>query len=203
MTDLRSQNLRTRTEATHRRVKRPGPPRALLALVLGACLVTTGGCFSNHAFVRGADLDVPALATELASRDKDKGKKGDALVDVVYIPFAHMDLQVFAENEDVAHYPAGHAFVSVRSWLPLFGIVDGSVELYDAEQRVYERGDFTSILWGLWTRERTTIPTAHGERTERNGRFLWLLDWGRHVRYESIEEQSASRGEVGGVDSMP
>jgi hypothetical protein len=143
-------------------------------------LVFGSGCVTNHRFVRGEELDVSALVSELET----KSEEDDALFDITYVPFAHLDLQVFAENDENPHYPEGHAFISVRSWLPLFGIVDGNIELYDAEQAAYEKQEFRSLLWGLWTRERTTVQTGHGERTERNHSLLWILDWGPSAHYD-------------------
>ena len=142
-------------------------------------LVLASGCVTNHPFVRGAELDVPGLVSELEA----KSEKEDALFDIHFFPFAHLDLQVFARNDDTERYPEGHAFISMRSWLPLFGIVDGDVELYDSEQSAYEKKEFRSVLWGLWTRERNTIQTSHGERIESNSNLFWILDWGPGVHY--------------------
>ena len=147
-------------------------------------LVFASGCVTNHPFVRGAELDVSGLVSELET----KSGEDQALFDITYVPFAHLDLQVFAKNGGTERYPEGHAFVSMRSWLPLFGIVDGDIELYDAEQSAYEKQEFTSVLWGLWTRERKTIQTGHGERTEHNYSLLWILNWGPSVHYDQPAE---------------
>ena len=152
-------------------------------------LVFASGCVTNHPFPRGAEVDVSGLVNELEAKGEDE----DALFDITYVPFAHLDLQAFAENDDTARYPEGHAFISVRSWLPLFGIVDGDFELYDAEQSAYEKNELTSVLWGLWTRQRTTLQTGHGERTARNYSLLWIFDWGPSVDYDHAEEDPAPR----------
>ena len=147
---------------------------------LGIVLALGSGCVSNHGFVRGAKLDVPALASELEALGEDE----DALYDLTLIPFTHLDLQAFAQNDEMEDYPEGHAFISVRSWLPLFGIFDGGVELYDADHTAYETEAFRSILWGLWTRNRRTVQTLHGERTEHNYSLLWVLNSGPRVHYD-------------------
>lgn len=151
-------------------------PFAALALVAFA-----SGCAANHSFVRGETLDVSSLVSELDTIRGDD--EDDALYDMTYIPFAHLDLQVFAKTEDTKRYPNGHTFASIRSWLPLFGIVDGEIELYDAERAAYEKNEFLSVLWGLWSQQRTTVQTAYGVRTERNYNLFWILNSGPRIKY--------------------
>ena len=169
--------------AAHPR-QRTGP-----MLALGAWLVMTTACATNHEFIRGEPLDVPSMVRKLEAQTASEDE--DALFEVAYFPFTHADLKVFARNDDTDHYPEGHIFFSARSWLPLFGIVDGHVEHYDTDHAAYEKTAFRSILWGLWTRTRTTVATHHGPRSERNGRFLWLFDWGPRVDYEGPAEGQA------------
>lgn len=138
------------------------------------------GCAANHAFVRGVALDVPALASEL--QDQPQDDRG--LYEITYIPLTYLDAQIFVVTEDTKDYPKGHTLFSVRSWLPLFGVVDADVERYDAENSAYERSDFTSVLWGLWTGKRGIVQTTHGARSERTYRLFWFLDWGPRVHYE-------------------
>ncbi len=149
------------------------------ALALLLVLVTGTGCVSNHAFPLGGALDVPSLVRALDAHPADD----DALFDVTYLPLLHLDLQTFSKTEEPPNYPEGHESFSIRSWLPLFLIVDGDVEFFDAEHAAFERTEFMAILWGLWARSEMTLQTAHGERVERSGRLLWLLDWDDSVEY--------------------
>ena len=66
---------------------------------------------------------------------------------------------------------------------PSKGIVDGGIELYDAERSAYEKNEFLSVLWGLWSRQQTTIPTAIGGRSELNYSLLWILNLGPRIKY--------------------
>jgi len=156
--------------------------------IVTACafLLLTSGCVTNHPFVSGERLDVPELVTELETKDKDE----KALVDLTYFPFAYLDLKLFTETEDTEHYPEGHTFVSVQSWLPLSLIVDAEIELFDVEQAGYETHEFTSVLWGLWSRHHQTIPTDHGERIERNYGLLWIFDFGPSIHYDQPTDRS-------------
>lgn len=161
--------------------------RTALLVALSAWLLLTTGCATNHPFVRGEPLDVPSLVDELESRTAGEGE--DALFDVTYLPFAHANVQVFTRNDDTDDYPEGHIFFSVRAWLPLFGFANGEIERYDDEHAAYETMKFQSILWGLWSRLRTTVQTHHGPRTEGRGKLLWLLDWGPYVEYEGAADR--------------
>ena len=71
----------------------------------------------------------------------------------------------------------------MRSWLPLFGFVDGDFALYDEERTAYETGEFSSVFWGLWSRRLHTVQTRHGDRVERHFGLLWLFDVGPDVEY--------------------
>jgi hypothetical protein len=155
--------------------------RVLVAIALVA---VTSGCVANHSFVHGDAINVSNLVSELDAIKADDDH--DALYDMTYIPFVYLDLQVFAQTEDTRRYPHGHTFGSVRSWLPLFGIVDGEIELFDAERSAYEKNEFRSVLWGLWSRRLTTIQTAIGERIERNYNLLWIFNSGPNIRYRDL-----------------
>jgi hypothetical protein len=50
----------------------------------------------------------------------------------------------------------------------------------------YEKQQFKSLLWGLWSSVRKTVQTTHGERVELNRSLLWVLDWETSVRYDPL-----------------
>ncbi len=156
-----------------------GVQRAI-ALIAPLLLLTMSlGCVGNHSFPVGAALDVPGLVSELES----KPETDDALFDLTYLPFLHLDLRTFGKRDERSSYPKGHESFSIRSWLPLFLIVDADVEFFDTEHAAYERNEFMAILWGLWARSEMTIQTHHGERVQRSGRLLWIFDWEDSVKY--------------------
>jgi hypothetical protein len=55
-----------------------------------------------------------------------------------------------------------------------------------AEHLAYEKQQFKSLLWGLWSSVRKTVQTTHGERVELNRSLLWVLDWETSVRYDPL-----------------
>ena len=153
--------------------------RIATSIALLLLLSTSAACVSNHSFSHGAALDVPDLVSGLEAQRDDE----DALFDLTYLPLLHLDLQAFTETDEHPSYPEGHEFLSIRSWLPLFLVVDGEVEYFDTDHAAYERNEFTAVLWGLWARSKTTLRTLHGDRVARNSRVLWFLDWEDTVEY--------------------
>ena len=158
-------------------------PCLLLSLVARAalvlCVIASTACVSNHVLPPIADIDAPGLAAELGARPGE----ADALIDVAYLPLVHLDLKTFSRNAAGEPLPEGHEYLSLRSWLPLFAVVDGEVAHFDADDAEFERSEFLAVLWGLWSQSRTTVQTSHGERIERDGRLLWLFDWDDSIEY--------------------
>ena len=167
-------------------MSRANRSRPFLAALLWVLVSGSAGCAANHAFPHDAPLDVPALADELEALAEGE----DALFDLTYWPLVHLDLETFSENTETENYSAGHQYISLRSWLPFFLFVDGEIARFDDENAAYEENEFTALLWGLWARTESTVQTLHGGRTERNGRFLWILSWEESVDYDEPKPQT-------------
>ena len=173
-------------ESTHCPISSPDPAcdvGSLAAVPLGPGPRSGTGCVVEPRLrARRARLgrtDVSGFASALDTKPDDE----DALFDLTYVPGLHLDLETFSANEAGSHYPAGHQHVRIRSWLPLFMFVDGDVAHFDVEHAAYEQSTFRAILWGLWARSETKVQTRVGERVERSGRLLWLIDWDDAVEY--------------------
>lgn len=148
-------------------------------IVLMAIVAMAAGCASNHTFAPDREIDVETLIQKLEAQDDDE----EALFDLAWLPLTYLHLELFTETDDEEHYPEGHSYVSMRAWLPLLTFLDGEVAFYDEAQTPYETHEFTSLLWGLYARQQTTIQTIHGARSEGRHRLLWILDFDPGARY--------------------
>ena len=160
---------------------------SLLGRVLGVLLagtVWTGCAASNYDFDALNELRATPRGSHLTrglEREREEGEAQELFaLDVV--PLARTRLNVFAASKDEG-IPAGYVEADVDAYLPLFGIVDATIQRYDEDSRWYERHDVRSYLWGLWQSHKEQIDTQNGVRERTKRRFLWFFGWSSRPRY--------------------
>ncbi len=111
----------------------------------------------------------------------EEGNQQD-LYDIDVIPLARTHLHVFSEEDDES-LPEGFVEADIDAYLPLFGIIDATVNRYDSDRRMYESHQFNSYLWGLFQTHREQVDTTVGLREKKTRRFLWFFVWRSSPKY--------------------
>lgn len=157
--------------------------RSIVALALTGALCA-GCAASNYDFHELSSIDGPARGARLSEdllREQRDGTH-DELYDIDVLPLARTHLSVFAESDDEG-VPDGYVEADIDAYLPLFGIVDATVNRYDDERSLYEHHEFKSYLWGLFQTHREQVDTKHGLREKKMRRLLWLFGWRSSPKY--------------------
>lgn len=124
----------------------------------------------------GLPPDVVALEKAREEHDSVPGKKGTGLGDVSWVPLFAMNAEIY--NSSNAPYPKGTTYADFDAYGPLFMFASGEAYHYDEEQRLYERSDEASYLWGLASNERSDIRVPSGWHVRTNTSLLFgLLNW--------------------------
>lgn len=162
---------------------------------LGALILITVACAgcvtSNYDFAALSEVGGHARGARLWQAlvlEQEDGHH-EELYDIDMIPLVRTHLNVFAESDDEG-LPPGFVEADIDAWLPLFGIVDGTVDRYDSDRQRFEHHEFSSWLWGLFQTHREQVDTTVGLREQNVLRLLWLFDW------ESTPEYVGSTSEV-------
>ncbi|MEL6431638.1 MAG: hypothetical protein AAFP22_07980 [Planctomycetota bacterium] len=169
---------------------RPSAARVRAGLVRAAAITLLAangaGCaFSNFDFAEISSLRGDArgarLAESLASEQEEKSDE-EALYDVAMVPLARTRISVYSESDD-NRVPEGHVEFDATAYLPFFGFVDATMTRYDERDECYERHEYDSYLWGLFSVHREEIDTQVGVRKQTKRTFLWLFDWSSSPKY--------------------
>jgi len=153
--------------------------RPTTTAVLSALLLCFTSCATrSYTFPDrdGLPPDVEALEKARQELDSVPGKKGSGLGDVSWMPFLAMNAEIYSNNN--VPDPKGTSYFDVNVYGPLFMFASTEAYRYDEQQRLYERSDGSSYLWGLISSERSDIrvPSGWHVRTETSLLF-GILNW--------------------------
>ncbi|MEO0660959.1 MAG: hypothetical protein AAFZ87_05435 [Planctomycetota bacterium] len=169
---------------------RPRKARARAGLLRAAAITLLAangaGCaFSNFDFAEISSFRGDARGAKLAeglSAEEAEKQDEDTLYDVAMFPLARTRLHVYSESGDDG-VDEGHTEMDMKAYLPLFGFVDATMTRYDERDECYERHEYDSYLWGLFSVHREEIDTQVGVRKQTKRTFLWLFDWSSSPKY--------------------
>lgn len=124
----------------------------------------------------GLPPDVGALEQARQEMNKVPGKKDAGLGDVSWFPLIAMNAEIY--NVSNPPGPKGTTYADFDAYGPLFMFVGGESYRYDQQQRLVQRTDESSVLWGLWSSERKDIRVPSGWYVDSETRLLFgLLRW--------------------------
>lgn len=145
---------------------------SVLLLALSSCAT------SNYRFAArdGLPPDVEVLENARREHAGVSGRKGNGLGDVSWVPLIAMNAEIY--NVSNPTMPKGTGYAAFDAYGPLFFIVDAETFHYDEQQRLYERSEDSSYLWGLFRTERNDVRVPSGWRVDTETSLLFgLLRW--------------------------
>lgn len=104
------------------------------------------------------------------------GKTESGLGDVSWFPLMALNAEIY--NVSDPQMPKGTGYTGLNAYGPLFMFVDVETYQYDEQQRLYERAEGSSYLWGLMRSQRNDVRVPSGWRVDTETSILFgLLRW--------------------------
>lgn len=144
-----------------------------------AVLLSLASCSTNNysfAARDGLPPNVEVLEQARQELASAPGSKNNGLGDISWLPLIAMNAEVY--NTAHPQMPKGTRYAEFDAFGPLFMFVDAETYQYDEQQRLYERGEDASYLWGLVRSERNDVRVPSGWRVDTETSVLFgLLRW--------------------------
>jgi hypothetical protein len=147
--------------------------------VASAFFLALASCSLNNYSFAGRDGLPPNVEVLEQGRQElaaVPGKTENGLGDVSWFPLIALNAEIY--NVSDPQMPKGTGYAGLDAYGPLFMFVDVETYQYDEQQRLYERTEGSSYLWGLMRSERTDVRVPSGWRVDREKSILFgLLRW--------------------------
>jgi len=133
---------------------------------------------TNYSFAGRDGLPPNIEVLEQARQELESvpGKTGSGLGDISWLPLIAMSAEIY--NVADHQMPKGTGYAAFDAYGPLFMFVASETFQYDEQQRLYERNEDSSYLWGLVRSERNDVRVPSGWRVDTETSILFgLLRW--------------------------